>query len=67
MFGAFTSYQVLEPLKLFVKAENVFDADYETFGLLGEPGDVLSGASDPRFLGPGAPLGVWAGVELRGF
>lgn len=65
--SAFTSYQVLEPLKLFVKAENLFDSDYETFGLLAEPGDVLDGASDPRFQSPGAPLGIWAGVELRGF
>lgn len=65
--SAFTSYQVLEPLKVFVKAENLFDSEYETFGLLAEPGEVLEGASDPRFLGVGAPLGVWGGVELRGF
>jgi outer membrane receptor protein involved in Fe transport len=65
--SAFTSYQVLEPLRVFVKAENLFDAEYETFGLLAEPDEVLEGTSDPRFLGPGAPLGVWAGLELRGF
>lgn len=28
---------------------------------------VLEGASDPRFQGSGAPLGIWAGLELRGF
>jgi iron complex outermembrane receptor protein len=65
--GAFTSYQVLEQLKIFVKAENLFDAEYETFGLLAEPDEVLEGTSDPRFQGPGAPLGVWAGLELKGF
>jgi len=65
--SAFTSYQVLEPLRVFVKAENLFDTEYETFGLLAEPDEVLEGASDPRFQGPGAPLGVWAGLELRGF
>ena len=65
--SAFTSYQLLEPLKLFVKAENLFDSEYETFGLLADPGEVLDDASDPRFQGPGAPLGVWAGLELRGF
>jgi len=67
IMGAFTSYQLLEPLKVFVKAENLLDAEYETFGLLAEPDEVLEGTSDPRFQGPGAPLGVWAGVELRGF
>jgi len=65
--SAFTSYQVLEPLKLFVKAENLFDSEYETFGLLADPSEALDDASDPRFQGPGAPLGVWAGLELRGF
>jgi len=65
--GAFTSYQLLEQLQLFVKAENLFDAEYETFGLLADPSEVLEGTSDPRFQGPGAPFGVWAGVELKGF
>jgi hypothetical protein len=29
-----------------------------------EPSDVLPGGSDPRFLGPGAPFGIWAGVVI---
>jgi outer membrane receptor protein involved in Fe transport len=64
--SAMTSYQLFEELQLFVKAENLFDAEYETFGLLADPSEVLDDASDPRFLGPGAPLGVWAGVAISG-
>jgi outer membrane receptor protein involved in Fe transport len=65
VFGASTSYQVLRQLQIFLKAENVFDAEYESYGLLGEPDDVLEGAEDPRFQSPGAPLGIWGGLVLR--
>ena len=62
--AAQVSYQLLDPLQLFVKAQNLLDTEYETFGLLAEPDEVLEGASDPRFLGPGAPFGIWAGVVV---
>ncbi|HMI92222.1 MAG TPA: TonB-dependent receptor, partial [Polyangiales bacterium] len=65
VLNAQTSYQLFDSLQLFIKVQNLLDTDYETFGLLGNPSEVLEGTSDPRFLGPGAPLGVWGGIELR--
>jgi iron complex outermembrane recepter protein len=66
ILNAHASYWVTDGMQLLVNARNLLDAKYETFGLLGEPDEVLEGADNPRFLGPGAPLGVWAGVVLRG-
>jgi outer membrane receptor protein involved in Fe transport len=63
--NAHSAYQLLDSLTLFMKIQNLLDTEYETFGLLGNPSEVLEGTSDPRFLGPGAPLGVWGGLELR--
>lgn len=48
------------------KVENLFDAEYETFGLLGEPDEILGADfDDPRFLGPGAERGGWIGVRIK--
>ena len=52
-------------LTLFVRVENVFDEEYETFGLLGEPDEVFEDFEDPRFFGAGPPLGAWMGVKLQ--
>ena len=66
MFDAFTTYDLFDALQLFAKAENLVDAEYETFGVLGDPSEVLPGTSDPRFLSPGPPFGFWAGIVLHG-
>jgi outer membrane receptor protein involved in Fe transport len=66
LLGAHASYQPLPQLTLHVHAQNLLDSDYETFGVIADPSEVLPGTSDPRFLSPGAPLGVWAGVTLEG-
>ena len=59
-------YAVTKQLKLFAKINNVFDKDYETFGLYGEADEVLGASFDnPRFLSPGAPIGAWAGLRYR--
>jgi len=50
---------------LFARIENVFDEDYETFGLLGEPEEVFPELQNPRFLGAGPPLGAWLGVRVK--
>ena len=47
---------------------NVFDKDYENFGLLGEdPDEILPDLEDdrPLFLGVGAPRAAWIGLRLR--
>lgn len=61
------SYQLEERVSLFVRVTNLFDTDYENFGLLGEdPSEVINGLNDtrPRFLGAGAERGVWAGIRF---
>ncbi|HEY9181901.1 MAG TPA: TonB-dependent receptor [Gammaproteobacteria bacterium] len=48
-----------------VSVDNVLDEEYATFGVLGEPDEVLGDDfEDPSFLGPGAPRAVWAGVRF---
>lgn len=61
-------YRIDEHLLLFARVSNLFDREYENFGLLGEePDEVLTDLDDerPLFLGPGAPRGIWAGVRYR--
>ncbi|HVR29563.1 MAG TPA: TonB-dependent receptor, partial [Thermoanaerobaculia bacterium] len=59
------SYELRKRVVLSSRIVNLFDAEYETFGLLGEPDEVLGDAfADPRFLSPAAPFGVWIGVEV---
>jgi iron complex outermembrane recepter protein len=65
VFEAYASYAPLDALEVFVKAQNLLDTEYETFGVLADPSEVLEGTSDPRFLGPAAPFGIWAGVVLH--
>lgn len=62
-------WRITDHVRLFARISNLFDEDYETFGLLGEdPSEVevpaLSGFSDPRFYGPGAPRAGFVGVRV---
>lgn len=60
-----SSYQVADFLKAHVKVNNLLDREYETFGLLGNAEEVLGDEFyNTRFLGPGAPIGVWGGMTL---
>jgi outer membrane receptor protein involved in Fe transport len=56
-------YRVTDALRLFARIENLFDTEYETFGLLGEPEEVFPEFQDHRFFGAGPPLGAWVGVR----
>ena len=53
----------------FVLVENLFDGDYETFGLIGEEPDEIVGlddlGNDVRFYAPGPPASAWIGVRRR--
>ncbi len=58
-------YSVSDNVKLFLNIDNVLDEDYETFGLFGEPDEVLGDDfADSRFLSPAAPRAAWIGVEV---
>jgi len=47
---------------LFARAENLFDTDYETFGVFGE--NTFADGKVERFLSPGSPLGGWFGIRV---
>lgn len=52
-------------LVLLARVENLLGRQYESFGLLGEPDEVLAGFADPRFLGAGPPRGAWLGARWQ--
>ena len=59
-------YLVNEKLSLFLKLDNVFDENYETFGLFGQADDVLGDQyDDSRFISPAAPRAAWVGIRLE--
>lgn len=61
----FGSYELHRRARLVARVTNVFNANFATFGLLGEADDVLGDEfEDPRFLSPGAPRAAWVGVEF---
>jgi outer membrane cobalamin receptor len=62
LFGSFGLHR---RARLIARVTNVFNADYATFGLLGEADEVLGDEyDDPRFLSPGAPRAAWVGIEF---
>jgi outer membrane receptor protein involved in Fe transport len=64
--NARVGYQICAPLSVFALVDNVFDARYATFGVLGDATGVLGPSyTSPRFIGPGAPRAAWLGVDLR--
>jgi iron complex outermembrane recepter protein len=66
VFGAAVVWEATPQLSLRLAARNLFDRRYATFGLLGEPDDVLGDDyDDPRFLSPGAPRSIALAVRLR--
>ena len=63
------NYKFNDNISLFARVTNLFDEDYESFGLLGEePNEVPVAAFEdfesPRFLGPGAPRAGFVGIKL---
>jgi outer membrane receptor protein involved in Fe transport len=66
-------YQVSERFEVFGRVNNLLDRRYFNFGVVGEnfftgPGRTFGpvAGTDPRpeqFRGPGAPLGLWLGVQ----
>ena len=63
-----SSYRLGENLELFVRVDNLFDAEYTTFGVLAELEIDLHevpDASGPWFVAPGVPRSAFAGVRFR--
>jgi outer membrane receptor protein involved in Fe transport len=50
----------------FVLVNNIFNARYSTFGVLGDATEVLGPTYDSRrFVGPGAPRSAWVGLDFN--
>jgi iron complex outermembrane receptor protein len=59
------AYQLGPHVAARARVNNLFDSNYSTFGVLGDAAGVLGPAyPDPRFRGPGAPIGGWVGLDL---
>lgn len=64
------TYKINKTFTLFARVNNLFDTDYETFGLLGEPDEIFDGSgatqtfSDATFLGAGAPINGFVGMTI---
>ena len=63
--NARAEYRIWKPLSVFALVDNIFDANYASFGVLGDATDVFPNYMDPRFQGPGAPRAAWGGLDLR--
>ena len=61
------SYQLNNAFSVFARINNLFDEDYESFGLLGEPDEVpgFDSFTDNRFVGVGAPISGMVGVKVN--
>ena len=58
-------YRVTDRVALLAKVDNLLNEEYSNFGVLGQADEVLGDAyNDPRFEGPGAPLGAWVGLRM---
>ena len=63
--NARASYQFNKNISVFGNVNNLFDTDYESFGLLGEPDEIFPGFSDPRFVGVGSPISAYVGMKVK--
>lgn len=60
-------YKLSKNIEAFARIDNIFDLQYETFGLYGEADEApgFDGFTDSRFYGAGAPRAGWLGIEFK--
>ena len=62
------NWQKHDMYELAPSIDNLFNRTYATFGILAELEidlDEVPNASDPRFIGPGAPRSAYTGFRVR--
>jgi outer membrane receptor protein involved in Fe transport len=59
------AYRITSRITAVGNIQNIFDARYSTFGVLGDASLLGNDVDDPRFSSPGAPRSAWVGVDLR--
>jgi len=59
-------YKLTKNVEFFAKVDNLFDKEYSSFGLYGEPNEApgLGGLNNDRFVGAGAPRAGWIGIKV---
>jgi len=71
-----STYQMTKAVELFINVNNLFNAKYSTFGVLGDPTGIATpgvpaGAAsnapgvDNRFQSPAAPIAAYGGIRAR--
>ena len=65
LFNATADYKVTKNFTIFGKLDNIFDKNYNSFGVYGNATQVLGDSyNDGRFFSPGMPRAGWIGVRL---
>ncbi|MEI6708190.1 MAG: TonB-dependent receptor [Methylococcales bacterium] len=65
LFNATADYKVTKNFTIFGKLDNIFDKNYNSFGIYGNATQVLGDSyNDGRFFSPGMPRAGWIGVRL---
>ena len=65
LFNATAEYKITKNFTLFGKVDNIFDTEYNSFGVFGRANEVLGARfDDGRFVSPGAPHAGWIGIRL---
>ena len=67
VFNLHSRYKINKNIEVFARLDNLFDREYETFGLYGEADEApgFANFTDSRFYGAGAPRAGWVGVEFK--
>lgn len=60
-----SSYKLTENIEIFAMANNVFDEDYNSFGLVNRNAFSNPVGNVESFLSPGTSIAGWAGVRLQ--
>lgn len=58
-----TRYALTKNVEVFAMARNVFDTDYESYGIVNR--NFFKGGAPEPFLGPYAPISGWAGIRVK--
>ncbi|MCF7965722.1 MAG: TonB-dependent receptor [Methylobacter tundripaludum] len=64
LFNAKAEYKVTKNFAVFGKVDNIFDKNYNSFGVYGQVNEVFPQFDNNRFVSPGAPRAGWIGVRL---
>jgi outer membrane receptor protein involved in Fe transport len=64
VLNAQARHRLTKQMSVLVQAQNLLDARFYTFGILGDASLLEDAAHDPRFVSPGAPRAAWVGLEM---